>query len=167
MWWVKSLPSVVPGVVAGAAGFLSTGSASVAALASSVVTALALPVVDRWFKRQEILAEAEWGNATESENAQRAAMSASGTGALRRALATIIVALSDIEEAATDAVEGHQILERGCAELSGVIGGGDRIPRLLQRAYKYNSRSCELLDKAGSELDEAATQLNIVCGVIR
>lgn len=137
-WYAKGLAGSLPGLIAGSISLVSTGSATIAAVAAGVVTTFSTSMVERWFKQKEITAQEEAPVAT-SANA-----SVDTAGALGRAHVTIGAVFQLISDADRRAKRCYDSLEQSKSQLAGVLGCGNRILQQVQETYSHSweARRC-------------------------
>ncbi|GEM_PF-3254700 len=151
-----------------AANSAVTGLATTAAVvAPSTLTILATvaglvgtgvkTVTDRVKKDAEAKAVAERDAANRPPPAPR--VTASGSGALAQANATIAAVQRAISEADQKGEQVYDALEASRERLVGRLGGGSQVPAELQETYSRNAAARTLLVEAHAALDEVAVAL--------
>ena len=159
-WYLKGLSGTVPGIVAAVVGMVATGSAGIAALAATAVTAVCGPAMDHWFKRREIKAQLDAGDA--EADADPVVATTSSIGALGAIMATISAAISKIGEADEVGHQSFDSLRTSRDRLATVIGGGEAIPPLAEETYVLNDDARRNLEAMHAALENAVRELQKV-----
>ncbi|MBT8226186.1 MAG: hypothetical protein HKP61_16950 [Dactylosporangium sp.] len=145
----------LPGLVGGGVGLASTGSAAAASYIGTVVTALAAPAIDRWFKRKEVVAQ-------EARVAAMAHSQITGAdrGAMSRAYATIAVAFQRLDEIDGQMRRCSEALEHSQTRLATTLGGGNAVAAEVHRTFGHNATARKRLGDAHAALEKATVALH-------